>query len=222
MTQQIKNFAASIKIGNIKAFGIFLQTNRKLLTKSAASPNKVDKKLGSTRQPVRFSINKKVKTTLAIELSSDEEATQPPEKQPTEKQPTEKQPTEMQPTEKQPTEKQLSKIMQFVEVLTEDEKPTALLNLIQDLLCGNSKYSKSKVLVFATLSNVDMLYDYLNKYGRESTVPFPTVFTIPEGVKDEVRSQILSLFQHGILLISPYNFLNKMNQTGELIDYCVQ
>jgi hypothetical protein len=181
MIQQIKNFAASIKIGNISAFKHFLKTNRMLVTKPAAKTSAEDKNLEGD-------------STLAIELSSDEEATQP-------------------------TEKQLSKIKQFVEVLTEAEKPTALLNLIQHLLCGNSKYSKSKVLVFATLSNVDMLYDYLNKYGRESTVAFPTVLTIPEGVKDEVRCQILSLFQHGILLISPYNFLNKMNQTGELTDF---
>jgi hypothetical protein len=114
-------------------------------------------------------------------------------------------------------EQQLQRtVAQFVEVLVNVEKPIVLLHLINNLFCDGKKYARSKVLVFATLPHIDKLYDYLNTNGKQMNKKFPKIFTIPEGATAAVRERLLSLYKHGILLISPYNFVDTMHQTSEL------
>jgi hypothetical protein len=108
-------------------------------------------------------------------------------------------------------------VAQFVEVLGDDEKPDALMHLINHLFCDDKKYAHSKVLVFATLQHIDMLYNYLNSHGKQLNKNFPEIFTIPEGATASVRKRLIDLFKHGILLISPYNFNDTAQQTGELL-----
>jgi superfamily II DNA/RNA helicase len=107
-----------------------------------------------------------------------------------------------------------SHIHQFVEVLTDDEKPETLLRLIKKLFCDDFTFSMSKMLVFTTDTNVLMLQDYLEAQFSSLAAISPQILVLREDCTKLDRKNIINAFHSGILLLGEFSFADTQNKTG--------
>jgi hypothetical protein len=111
--------------------------------------------------------------------------------------------------------KTVPKIHHFVEVLLKENKKQTLLDFILNHLGGNDSIVDIKILIFATLENVTILAQYLRDNIQLSLKKRFPVFNMPPNSPKSFRNNLLRSFEHGILILSSFDFNDVNQSTGK-------
>jgi hypothetical protein len=111
--------------------------------------------------------------------------------------------------------KPVPKIHHFVEVLLKENKKQKLLDFILNHLGGNDSIVDIKILIFATLENVMILAQYLRDNIQLSLKKRFPVFNMPPNSPKSFRNNLLRSFEHGILILSSFDFSDVNQRAGK-------
>jgi hypothetical protein len=106
---------------------------------------------------------------------------------------------------------QQTRFPQFFEVLCEEDKPKALLDIVKYVFCKPDCSQKFKMLVFVAVNDKNKLINYLD---QELGHLCPPIASTPQLDSDSggsiiaIQEQIAKSLQHGILFLTQFDFLD--------------